>query len=70
LSITFAIVFSAQLIFPNDSQNPSDGEEAGTSSEPHGCKHSRLQFFLANHQGSDMKKRFDNRINMNVRDKY
>jgi len=30
----------------------------------------RLQFFLANHQGSDMKKRFDNRINMNIRDKY
>jgi len=32
------VVFSAQSTFPNDFLNPSDGEEAGTSSEPHACK--------------------------------
>jgi len=62
LSITFVIVFSAQPILPNDFLNPSDGEEAGTLSEPHACKHSRqAAIFLAKHEGSDIKK---------IRDKY
>ena len=62
ICFTFVVVFSAQSILPSDSLNPSDGEEAGTTSEPHACKH-QAAMLLAKHEGSDIKKRFDNRIN-------